>query len=349
MATRRSEAQELVTAGGCAAKYAAGRLDELLAGFVPARGGEPPRRAQPGRRRGRLQARRRARARLHGRLLPARRRRSARLRRHRRGERAQRRLRDGRGAAARALDRGLSRGVAHERARRDPRRGGRARSAPRVRCSLEGTRSATTSRSTGSPWSASRIQTRSGRRARPRRVTRSSSRSRSAPASCCTGSSAGWPATTELAEAVRWMRMLNREAAEALRPFEPSAVTDVTGFGLLGHAHETASRSGVRIVLDAAALPALPGALEVAGRASGPGGDARNREFAGAHVEVAGRRAGRRGRARLGSADVRGPARLAAEGPRRRARRRRSKPSVSSLARIGSGRGGFGRRDSSRT
>ena len=55
----------------------------------------------------------------------------------------------------------------------------------------------------------------------------------------------------ELAEAVRWMRMLNRDAAEAVRPFAPNAVTDVTGFGLLGHAHETASRSGVRIVLDA--------------------------------------------------------------------------------------------------
>ena len=68
----------------------------------------------------------------------------------------------------------------------------------------------------------------------------------------------------ELVEAVRWMRMLNREAAEALRPFEPSAVTDVTGFGLLGHVHETAARSGVRIVLDGAVLPALPGALDVA-------------------------------------------------------------------------------------
>src|SRR5438128_11390763 len=42
----------------------------------------------------------------------------------------------------------------------------------------------------------------------------------------------------EWAEAVRWMRTLNREAADALRPFEPNAVTDVTGFGLLGHAYE---------------------------------------------------------------------------------------------------------------
>lgn len=92
----------------------------------------------------------------------------------------------------------------------------------------------------------------------------------------------------ELAESVRWMRALNRDAAEALRPFEPSAVTDVTGFGLLGHAHEVASRSGVRVRLDAGSLPALPGALEVASAGERTGGDGRNREFAGPHVTVSG-------------------------------------------------------------
>jgi selenide, water dikinase len=83
------------------------------------------------------------------------------------------------------------------------------------------------------------------------------------------------------------MVRLNRDAADAVRPFEPHAVTDVTGFGLLGHAHETALRSGVRIELDAAALPALPGALEVAAAGIRTGGDRRNREFAGPHVESA--------------------------------------------------------------
>ncbi len=61
----------------------------------------------------------------------------------------------------------------------------------------------------------------------------------------------------------------------------PTAVTDVTGFGLLGHAHELATRSGVRVVLEADALPALPGALELAGQGVVTGGDRRNREFAG--------------------------------------------------------------------
>jgi len=81
-------------------------------------------------------------------------------------------------------------------------------------------------------------------------------------------------------EAIRAMTTLNAAAADALRPFEPNAVTDVTGFGLFGHAHEMAERSGVRIELDAAALPALPGALEAARAGVRTGGDRRNREFA---------------------------------------------------------------------
>ena len=88
-----------------------------------------------------------------------------------------------------------------------------------------------------------------------------------------------------LAAAVKAMKTLNREAAEALRPFLPSAVTDVTGFGLLGHAYEMASRSGVRIVIDAAALPALPDARELALAGVRTGGDRRNREYAGPHVQ----------------------------------------------------------------
>jgi selenide,water dikinase len=80
-------------------------------------------------------------------------------------------------------------------------------------------------------------------------------------------------------EAVRWMRTLNKEAADLLRAFQPSAVTDVTGFGLAGHAHEMASRSGVRIELSAA-LPALDGALESARAGVSTAGTRNNREFA---------------------------------------------------------------------
>jgi selenide, water dikinase len=89
-----------------------------------------------------------------------------------------------------------------------------------------------------------------------------------------------------LAAAVAAMRVLSRDAAETVRPFEPHAVTDVTGFGLLGHAYEVAKASGVRVVLEAEALPALPGALELASEGVRTGGDRRNREYAGPHVET---------------------------------------------------------------
>ncbi|HZQ81641.1 MAG TPA: selenide, water dikinase SelD [Gaiellaceae bacterium] len=84
----------------------------------------------------------------------------------------------------------------------------------------------------------------------------------------------------EAADAVHWMRTLNRDAADVLRRFRPNAVTDVTGFGLAGHAHEMASRSGVRIVLEAARLPALPGALEAARAGVSTAGTRNNRAYA---------------------------------------------------------------------
>ena len=88
-----------------------------------------------------------------------------------------------------------------------------------------------------------------------------------------------------LESAIDSMLELNRAAADALRPFSPSAVTDVTGFGLLGHVHELASRSGVRAVVRAEELPALPSALELAEEGVRTGGDRRNRDYAASHVE----------------------------------------------------------------
>ena len=80
------------------------------------------------------------------------------------------------------------------------------------------------------------------------------------------------------AAAVEQMTTLNGAAADVIRPFTPNAVTDVTGFGLFGHAHEMAERSGVRIVIES--VPALAGALEAAQAGVRTGGDPRNREFA---------------------------------------------------------------------
>jgi selenide, water dikinase len=103
-----------------------------------------------------------------------------------------------------------------------------------------------------------------------------------------TGYQRGDAGTQQLERAVRWMRTLNKDAADALRPFEPSAVTDVTGFGLFGHVHEMADRSGVRIRLESERFPAIDGALDLARSGVRTSGDPRNREFAGPHLDLDG-------------------------------------------------------------
>src|SRR3982751_6042648 len=103
-----------------------------------------------------------------------------------------------------------------------------------------------------------------------------------------TGYKRGGAGTQQLERAVRWMRTLNNDAADVLRGLEPNAVTDVTGFGLFGHAHEVAERSGVRLRLESARFPAIDGALDLARQGVRTSGDPRNREFAGPHVELDG-------------------------------------------------------------
>jgi selenide,water dikinase len=81
--------------------------------------------------------------------------------------------------------------------------------------------------------------------------------------------------------AIDGMRATNRRAAEALHRLDepPTSVTDVTGFGLVGHAWEVAQRSGVRIRIEGSRLPAYPGALDAAARGVRTSGDARNRRY----------------------------------------------------------------------
>ncbi len=87
------------------------------------------------------------------------------------------------------------------------------------------------------------------------------------------------------ATAVASMRTLNRAAAEALRGLEVHAATDVTGFGLAGHASEMAAASGVSIEIDAGAVPLIDGVVElVAGNV--PGGLRSNRSHFGPGVDV---------------------------------------------------------------
>lgn len=85
--------------------------------------------------------------------------------------------------------------------------------------------------------------------------------------------------------AVRVMAKLNRRAGEALvASGAVHALTDVTGFGLLGHTWEMASGSGVGIRIDASAIPVLPGVHALAEQGVVPGGSKANLSWLGAHV-----------------------------------------------------------------
>jgi selenide,water dikinase len=83
----------------------------------------------------------------------------------------------------------------------------------------------------------------------------------------------------DLAAAIDSMRALNRAAAEVLVEHRIRAATDVTGFGLLGHGLEMARASGTRFVFDAARLPAMAGAIDLARAGVETGGAAHNRRF----------------------------------------------------------------------
>ena len=87
--------------------------------------------------------------------------------------------------------------------------------------------------------------------------------------------------------AVDSMLTLNRRACEAMLALEVHGCTDVTGFGLIGHAREMALASGVTIEIEAAGVPFLPGAEEYARLGAIPGGLKNNREFASCAVELA--------------------------------------------------------------
>jgi selenide,water dikinase len=78
--------------------------------------------------------------------------------------------------------------------------------------------------------------------------------------------------------AIASMLTLSLGASRAARSVGVNACTDITGFGLLGHASEVAIRSGVGLRLSAGAMPLLPGAIEAAAAGHLPGGLGRNRD-----------------------------------------------------------------------
>ncbi len=81
------------------------------------------------------------------------------------------------------------------------------------------------------------------------------------------------------AEAIRWMTTLNRAAAEAMQEVGVNACTDITGFGLLGHALEMARASEVEIEFQASHIPLIPGVRDLALAGMIPAGSFANRKF----------------------------------------------------------------------
>jgi selenide,water dikinase len=82
------------------------------------------------------------------------------------------------------------------------------------------------------------------------------------------------------------MLELNRRASEIACEFKVDAMTDITGFGLVGHATEVAKASHISVEIDHARLPLLPGAVEYSRARCCAGGLTSNREFFGSQVEI---------------------------------------------------------------
>jgi selenide,water dikinase len=96
----------------------------------------------------------------------------------------------------------------------------------------------------------------------------------------------GIAGAAHVAESIRSMLELNGGAGEAMRGFDVHGCTDVTGFGLIGHAREMALASGVTLEINAAQVRFLSGALEYARLGALPGGLKNNRDFASCAVEM---------------------------------------------------------------
>ena len=91
----------------------------------------------------------------------------------------------------------------------------------------------------------------------------------------------------QMSEAVRWMTTLNARAAQAMLAAGVRAATDVTGYGLLGHGHEMARASGVRLRISAAKVPVYALAREMLAIGIAPGGSRANATEHAAFTEFA--------------------------------------------------------------
>ncbi len=94
-------------------------------------------------------------------------------------------------------------------------------------------------------------------------------------------------APEHLAAAIESMTRLNRHASHLAREAGAHALTDITGYSLLGHGYEMAAASGVALRFEASRVPLLPAALDYAARGIATGGAGRNRAYLAGKVRLA--------------------------------------------------------------
>jgi selenide,water dikinase len=97
---------------------------------------------------------------------------------------------------------------------------------------------------------------------------------------------AGMADEASIEKVTTYMARLNNTASEVMQEIGARACTDVTGFGLLGHAFEMIQRTGKGIIIYSSKIPIFPGALNFAEMGLVPGGTYRNRDFRIHQVDV---------------------------------------------------------------
>lgn len=101
-----------------------------------------------------------------------------------------------------------------------------------------------------------------------------------------TGIKHGFASALAMEAAIKVMTTSAALAAEEMQKADAHSCTDITGFGLLGHAYEMARASNVSLVIEAAKVPLLPDVLDLIAKGMITRGDKNNREYVGDTVKI---------------------------------------------------------------
>lgn len=83
---------------------------------------------------------------------------------------------------------------------------------------------------------------------------------------------------------VKYMSTLNKAASELMMKHDANSATDITGFGLLGHAHKMAEASKVSLEVESDKVPLISGVMDILNQGAYPGGSSTNRAYTESHI-----------------------------------------------------------------